>query len=75
MDKQAQSGTSFVERTDMPAPRDDRVLLVPSLAGAVGNLLEWYDFGLYGLFAPIFAHLFFSDQTICSGGCRHCLNI
>src|SRR5580693_9596844 len=43
----------------MSAPRDDRMLLVPSLAGAVGNLLEWYDFGLYGLFAPIFAQLFF----------------
>jgi MHS family proline/betaine transporter-like MFS transporter len=62
MDKQAQSGTPFVERTDMPAPRDDRVLLVPLVAGAVGNLLEWYDFGLYGLFAPIFAQLFFPDQ-------------
>jgi hypothetical protein len=24
--------------------------------------LEWYDFGLYGLFAPIFAQLFFPDQ-------------
>jgi MHS family proline/betaine transporter-like MFS transporter len=46
----------------MSAPRDDRVLLVPSLAGAVGNLLEWYDFGLYGLFAPIFAQLFFPGQ-------------
>jgi len=29
------------------------------LAGGVGNLLEWYDFGIYGLFAPILAHLFF----------------
>jgi hypothetical protein len=46
----------------MSAPRDDRVLLIPSLAGAVGNLLEWYDFGLYGLFAPIFAQLFFPGQ-------------
>ena len=46
----------------MSVPRDDRVLLVPSLAGAVGNLLEWYDFGLYGLFAPIFAQLFFPGQ-------------
>ena len=46
----------------MSAPRDDRMLLVPSLAGAVGNLLEWYDFGLYGLFAPIFAQLFFPGQ-------------
>ena len=22
------------------------------LAGAVGNVLEWYDFALYGYFAP-----------------------
>jgi MFS transporter, MHS family, proline/betaine transporter len=36
--------------------------LVPSLAGAIGNLLEWYDFGLYGLFAPIFAQLFFPEE-------------
>jgi MHS family proline/betaine transporter-like MFS transporter len=46
----------------MSTPSDDRVLLAPSLVGAVGNLLEWYDFGLYGLFAPVFAHLFFPDQ-------------
>jgi MHS family proline/betaine transporter-like MFS transporter len=29
------------------------------LAGAVGNVLEWYDFGLFGLLAPILASLFF----------------
>ncbi|MGA3301661.1 MAG: MFS transporter [Methylovirgula sp.] len=28
-------------------------------AGVVGNILEWYDFGLYGLFAPVLAELFF----------------
>ncbi len=28
-------------------------------AGAIGNILEWYDFGLYGLFAPVLAELFF----------------
>src|ERR1700684_3431410 len=28
-------------------------------AGAIGNLLEWYDFGLYGLLAPVLAPLFF----------------
>jgi hypothetical protein len=50
------------KRPDISAPRDDRVLLTPSLAGAVGNLLEWYDSGLYGLFAPIFAQLFFPGQ-------------
>jgi MHS family proline/betaine transporter-like MFS transporter len=29
------------------------------LAGAIGNLLEWYDFGLYGLLAPVLASEFF----------------
>jgi MFS transporter, MHS family, proline/betaine transporter len=46
----------------MSASRNDRVLLIPSLAGAIGNLLEWYDFGLYGLFAPVIAQLFFPDH-------------
>lgn len=29
------------------------------LAGAIGNIVEWYDFGLYGLLAPVLATLFF----------------
>ena len=29
------------------------------LAGAIGNVMEWYDFALYGYFAPVFAVLFF----------------
>jgi MHS family proline/betaine transporter-like MFS transporter len=43
----------------MSGPRDHHMPLLPALAGAVGNVLEWYDFGLYGLFAPILAPLFF----------------
>ncbi len=36
-------------------------------AGCVGNVLEWYDFALYGFFAPIIAKLFFpSDNQISS---------
>lgn len=31
-------------------------LIIP---GIFGNILEWYDFALYGYFAPIIAHLFF----------------
>ncbi len=27
-------------------------------AGAVGNVLEWYDFGLFGYFAPVIARQF-----------------
>jgi MFS transporter, MHS family, proline/betaine transporter len=33
------------------------------LAGAIGNLLEWYDFGLYGLLAPVLATLFFPGHN------------
>jgi len=32
------------------------------IAGCVGNVLEWYDFALYGLFAPILARLFFPSE-------------
>lgn len=33
------------------------------LAGAIGNLLEWYDFGLYGLLAPVLASVFFPGHN------------
>jgi MFS transporter, MHS family, proline/betaine transporter len=33
------------------------------LAGAIGNVLEWYDFALYGYFAPVFASLFFPSDS------------
>lgn len=29
------------------------------LPGLVGNVLEWYDFAIYGYLAPIISHLFF----------------
>ena len=31
-------------------------------AGGIGNLLEWYDFGLYGYFAPVLGRLFFPSH-------------
>ena len=36
------------------------------IAGAVGNVLEWYDFALFGYFAPVLSRLFFpaSDQSL-----------
>jgi MHS family proline/betaine transporter-like MFS transporter len=36
------------------------------LAGAIGNVLEWYDFALFGYFAPILSMLFFpaSDPSL-----------
>lgn len=33
------------------------------LAGAIGNVLEWYDFALYGYFAPVIAALFFPSYS------------
>jgi MHS family proline/betaine transporter-like MFS transporter len=40
------------------------VQLSPSAlaAGGIGNLLEWYDFGLYGYFAPVLGRLFFPSH-------------
>jgi len=31
------------------------------LAGSIGNLVEWYDFALYGAFATIIAATFFPE--------------
>lgn len=33
------------------------------LAGIVGNVIEWYDFALFGYFAPILSTLFFPSQN------------
>lgn len=32
------------------------------LAAGIGNIVEWYDFGLYGLLAPILASIFFPSH-------------
>ncbi len=37
------------------------------VAGCVGNVLEWYDFALYGFFAPIIAKLFFPSDDQLTG--------
>jgi MFS transporter, MHS family, proline/betaine transporter len=33
------------------------------LAGVIGNVLEWYDFAVYGYFVPVISQLFFPNQT------------
>jgi MFS transporter, MHS family, proline/betaine transporter len=33
------------------------------LAAAIGNVMEWYDFGLYGLLAPVLASSFFASSN------------
>lgn len=32
------------------------------LASSLGNIMEWYDFGLFIYLAPVFAHLFFPTE-------------
>lgn len=32
------------------------------IAGMIGNVMEWYDFALFGYFAPVIARLFFPSE-------------
>jgi len=32
-------------------------------AGVIGNVMEWYDFALYGFFAPVISQLFFPSHN------------
>lgn len=47
-------------------PDRPRALRRTVLAGAIGNVLEWYDFALFGYFAPVLSVLFFpaSDPSL-----------
>ena len=42
---------------------EPRALRRTVLAGAIGNVLEWYDFALFGYFAPVFSVLFFPSSN------------
>lgn len=33
------------------------------IGGTIGNVMEWYDFALYGYFAPVLSQLFFPSQN------------
>ena len=52
-----------LESTAIQAERTTRMVV----AGVIGNVLEWYDFALFGFFAPVISQLFFpSDNRIAS---------
>ena len=42
-----------------PGSKDIRKTVI---VGVIGNIMEWYDFALYGYFAPVLAKLFFPSQ-------------
>jgi MFS transporter, MHS family, proline/betaine transporter len=44
------------------SPAHGRLSVMALSAGAGGNLLEWYDFGVYGLLAPVLAGVFFPPE-------------
>src|SRR5579863_2418272 len=33
------------------------------ISSSVGNILEWYDFGLFTIFSGLFSHLFFPTEN------------
>jgi hypothetical protein len=37
--------------------------VLPQVAGAIGNVLEWYDFAAYGFLAATFAGNFFPSEN------------
>ena len=57
---------NVVTKPVAPLPAAQGRLSVSVLgAGVGGNLLEWYDFGIYGLLAPVLAGVFFpADDRI-----------
>jgi len=44
-----------------PHPKDKRKVSI--IAGVIGNVIEWYDFALYGYMAAIISHLFFPNES------------
>ncbi len=42
-----------------PKPSQGRIIL----AGLVGNVMEWYDFAVYGFFASVIGHQFFPSDN------------
>ena len=45
----------------MSAPTNQRLSVIA--AGIVGNVMEWYDFSLYGYFAVALSHHFFPSNN------------
>lgn len=48
---------SFVKQQSNSKKRNKTIA-----AGIIGNVLEWYDFAVYGFFAPILGKLFFPSE-------------
>ena len=45
--------------TESSAASQRRIIL----AGLIGNVMEWYDFAVYGYFATVIGHQFFPSDN------------
>ncbi|MFD6228752.1 MFS transporter [Streptomyces sp. NPDC060232] len=52
----------------LPAPPPHAAARRALLAGSAGNLVEWYEFGVYGCFATVIAANFFTPHAGAPGG-------
>ncbi len=54
------STTKVVSNEQKNQPSNTKIVV---LAGVIGNVIEWYDFALFGYFAPIISTLFFPNEN------------
>ena len=57
----AEPGTPTTQDPEMPAAPQSA--LRTALAGLIGNVLEWFDFAVYGYFATDIGHQFFPQNS------------
>ncbi|WP_043193020.1 MFS transporter [Streptomyces sp. NRRL F-2664] len=57
----------------LPAPPPRAVARRALIAGSAGNLVEWYEFGVYGCFATVIAANFFTPHPESHGGAAEAL--
>lgn len=49
------------QASDAPAPEAQGAM--QTIAGVMGNVLEWYDFALFGFFSDVIATVFFAPSS------------
>ncbi len=55
----ARGGTTVPSQRGTTVTPRSRIIL----AGLIGNVMEWYDFAVYGYFASVIGHLFFPSAS------------
>jgi len=50
------------KESDITRREEERKKTLTTIAAVAGNILEWYDFGLFGMFSDIIGDVFFAPQ-------------